>query len=121
MPKHRTYWIWLLFALSFALFEAHAGGRYQNPPENLDKIVSLASKAKESLNQGQNDAALASIQEALALAKESNEMKTTAPMQRATSHLRMIAGKLKRGEIDQAAEQLQQIIQYLDEVAKSYQ
>ncbi len=121
MPKHRIYWIWFLFAVSFALFEAHAGGRYQNPPENLDKVVSLASQAKQALNQGQTNAALASIQEALALAKESNEMKSTAPMQRATSQLRMIAGKLKRGEAAQASDQLQQLVQYLDEVLKSYQ
>lgn len=122
MPKRfvlRSVFIaWLAFLLAL---QAHAGGRYQNPPENLDKVISSASKAQELIKQGQTDQALAAAQEALQLAKESNEMKSTAPMQRATTQLRMIVGKLKRGEIEQATSQLQDIIVYLDGVRKSYQ
>ncbi|GAB6068305.1 hypothetical protein JCM13664_16240 [Methylothermus subterraneus] len=121
MPKYRASWMGIALALFLALVEAQAGGRYQNPPENLDKVIASASKAQELLKQGQTDAALASAQEALQLAKESNEMKSTAPMQRATGQLRMIVGKIKRGETAQAAEQLQQILGYLDGVLKSYQ
>ncbi len=119
MPNSRK--VWFLFILSLVLVEAHAGGRYQNPPDNLDQVIASAAKAQDLLSQGQRAEALAAAQEALKLAKESNEIKTTAPMQRATGQLRMIVGKLKRGETSQAADQLGAIIRYLDEVAKSYQ
>ncbi len=121
MPHYRKPWIWFALALVFALSEAHAGGRYQDPPENIDKVISFGQKAKDLIQQGQTDQALVAVQEALKLAKESNEIKSTAPMQRATTNLKMIVGKLKRGETEQAASQLQDIIGYLDGVLKSYQ
>lgn len=122
MPKRSLSWsISTALLASVLALQAQAGGRYQNPPENIDKVISSATKAQELIKQGQIDQALASAQEALQLAKESNEMKSTAPMQRATTQLRMIVGKLKRGETDQAAAQLQDITSYLDGVLKSYE
>lgn len=121
MPKRSIHQTLIAVLLSLLMLQVQAGGRYQNPPENIDKVVASASRAQDLLKQGQTEEALAAAQEALKLAKESNEMKTTAPMQRATSNLRIIVGEIKRGETDQAVAKLQDIVGYLDGIIKSYQ
>jgi len=111
----------LILIVAIVSFQVQAGGRYQDPPENLNEVLALSSKALEMLKQGDTDEALAATAEARKLAKESNKMKTTAPMQKSSSQLRMAKSALKKGKTDKASDLLAQVVTLLTEVKKSYE
>lgn len=120
--RYPIHWSALL-ALVVALFsfQVEAGGRYQNPPENINEVIAEATKAQDFLAQGNLDEALTSTREARRLAKESNKFKTTAPMQRASSKLRMARSAIKKGDSAKATALLEELTTYLDGVVQSYQ
>jgi|GEM_PF-3221286 len=111
----------LLIIVTIVAFQVQAGGRYQDPPENLNEVLALSIKALEMLKQGNADEALAATAEARKLAKESNKMKTTAPMQKSSSKLRMAKSALRKGKTEKASGLLTEVVSFLTEVKRSYE
>jgi len=122
MRNDRRVWrILALLGLLLFLIQVQAGGRYQDPPAHLNEILAAATKGLAALQQGRLDEAMTAVSEARKLAKASNKMKTTAPMQRASGRLAQAKGALRRGDTVKAAGLLEEVIAYLDEVKRSYE
>ncbi len=120
--KYHVSMIWLLAVLVAGLsLPAQAGGRYQDPPEFINEVVAKATDALEAIKKDDYDTAMSALSEARNLAKESNKMKTTAPMQLASGELRMAKAALRKKNTDKAVAHLEKVIPYLNKVIESYQ
>ena len=120
--KYPISMIWLLAVLVAGVsMPTQAGGRYQDPPQFINEVVAKAQEALNAINKEDYETAMSALSEARSLAKESNKMKTTAPMQVASGDLRMAKSALRKNEPDRAKAKLEEVIPYLTKVIESYQ
>jgi hypothetical protein len=109
-----------LFALSLATSISFAGGRYEDPPQNLLEVYSATQKSLEAAKAGNKEAALLNAKDGRKLAVESYKEKSTMPMQVASGSLKGALASMESDKMDEAIPQIEHAMAKLQEEVDYY-